>query len=170
MKSKRRANLSKVTTIAIPHTSVDLTRLEYVVFGASLSQYWGCKTARNRGGAFWELYSLVLYQSIAFMSSLGSVRDFEVELVFHFQVFDVCKTWVMKHMSSFFIGAMKHVSSFFIGAMKHMSSFFYRGHETNGPFFAKQDHETLNAYLGNMGHETFSLLHFRAMKKIGVAP
>ena len=159
MKSKRRANLSKVTTIAIPHTSVDLTRLEYVVFGASLSQYWGCKTARNRGGAFWELYSLVLYQSIAFMSSLGSVRDFEVELVFHFQVFDVCKTWVMKHMSSFFYrGDETYVI------------FFYRGHETNGPFFAKQDHETLNAYLGNMGHETFSLLHFRAMKKIGVAP
>ena len=135
MKSKRRANLSKVTTIAIPHTSVDLTRLEYVVFGASLSQYWGCKTARNRGGAFWELYSLVLYQSIAFMSSLGSVRDFEVELVFHFQVFDVCKTWVMKHMSSFFYRGDETYVIFFIGAMKHMSSFFYRGHETNGPFF-----------------------------------
>ena len=51
-----------------------------------------------------------------------------------------------------------------------MSSFFYRGHETNGPFFAKRDHKIFNAYQVNRGHETFSLLHFRAMKKIGVAP
>ena len=104
------------------------------------------------------------------MSSLGSVRDFEVELVFHFQVFDVCKTWVMKHMSSFFYRGDETYVIFFYRGHETCHLFFYRGHETNGPFFAKQDHETLNAYLGNMGHETFSLLHFRAMKKIGVAP
>ena len=102
------------------------------------------------------------------MSSLGSVRDFEVELVFHFQVFDVCKTWVMK--SFFYRGDETYVIFFYRGHETYVIFFFYRGHETNGPFFAKQDHETLNAYLGNMGHETFSLLHFRAMKKIGVAP